>query len=192
MGGVTGIGVSEIILDAVRRHARERAGDVAYRTPTRNWLLTASKGGMSVLYPNFDPARAVAAIAEHRITHSFLVPAMIQFMLQAPGAAQADHSSLRGISYGASPIPEIVLLNAMRTFKCGFVQVYGLTETTGAITRLAPEDHDPEGPKKPLLRSAGKPIDGVELRVVDAAGRDCPDGEVGEIWICSAQNMKSY
>jgi fatty-acyl-CoA synthase len=155
-------------------------------------MLTASKGGMSVLYPDFDPAKAVAAIAEHRITHAFLVPAMIQSMLQAPGAGDADYSSLRCISYGASPIPEIVLLNAMRTFKCGFVQVYGLTETTGAITRLAPEDHDPEGPKKPLLRSAGRPIDGVELRVADAAGHSCPDGEVGEIWIRSAQNMKGY
>ncbi len=155
-------------------------------------LLTASKGGMSVLYPDFDPASAIAAIAEHRITHAFLVPAMIQFMLQAPGAAEADYSSLRGISYGASPIPETVLVNALRTFKCGFSQVYGLTETTGAITRLAPEDHDPEGPKKHLLRSAGKPIDGVELRVVDAAGRDCAEGSVGEVWIRSAQNMKSY
>ncbi len=155
-------------------------------------LLTASKGGMSVLYPDFDPAAAIAAIAEHRITHAFLVPAMIQFMLQAPGATAADYSSLRGISYGASPIPETVLVNAMRTFKCGFSQVYGLTETTGAITRLAPEDHDPEGPKKHLLRSAGKPIDGVELRVVDAASRDCAEGEVGEVWIRSAQNMKSY
>jgi fatty-acyl-CoA synthase len=155
-------------------------------------LLTASRGGLSVLYPDFDPARAVAAIAEHRITHSFLVPAMIQFMLQAPGAGEADYSSLKCISYGASPIPETVLVNAMRTFKCGFVQVYGLTETTGAISRLAPEDHDPEGPKKPLLRSAGRPIDGVELRVVDTAGRDCADGEVGEVWIRSAQNMKSY
>jgi acyl-CoA synthetase (AMP-forming)/AMP-acid ligase II len=155
-------------------------------------LLAASKGGMSVLYPDFDPPAVVAAIAEHRITHAFLVPAMIQFMLQAPGAGEADYSSLRGISYGASPIPETVLVNAMRTFKCGFTQVYGLTETTGAITRLATEDHDPEGPKKHLLRSAGKPIDGVELRVVDAAGRDCPEGEVGEIWIRSAQNMKRY
>ena len=155
-------------------------------------LLTASKGGMSVLYPDFDPALVVAAIAEHRITHSFLVPAMIQFMLQAPGAAQADYSSLKGISYGASPISEKVLVEAMRTFKCDFLQVYGLTETTGAITALPPEDHDPEGPKKHLLRSAGKPIEGVELRVVDAAGRDCAEGEVGEVWIRSAQNMKGY
>ena len=155
-------------------------------------LLTASKGGMSVLYPDFDPAKVVASIAEHRITHSFLVPAMIQFMLQAPGADRADYSSLKGISYGASPISEKVLVDAMRTFKCRFMQVYGLTETTGAITCLPPEDHDPEGPKQHLLRSAGKPIDGVELRVVDAAGRDCAEGEVGEVWIRTAQNMKGY
>lgn len=155
-------------------------------------LLTASKGGMSVLYPDFDPAKVVAAIAEHRITHSFLVPAMIQFMLQVPGAAKADYSSLQCISYGASPISEKVLIEAMRTFKCHFVQVYGLTETTGAVTYLPPEDHDPEGPRKELLRSAGKPMDGVELRVVDASGRDCAEGEVGEVWIRTGQNMKGY
>jgi len=155
-------------------------------------LLTASRGGVSVLYPDFDPAKVVAAIAEHRITHSFLVPAMIQFMLQVPGVAKADFSSLRCISYGASPITEKVLIDAMRTFKCQFVQVYGLTETTGAISYLPPEDHDPEGPKKDLLRSAGKPMDGVELRVADAAGRNCAEGEVGEVWIRTAQNMKGY
>ncbi len=122
-------------------------------------LLTATRGGASVLYPDFDPALAVAAIGEHRITHAFLVPAMIQFMLQAAGADKADYSSLKGISYGASPISEKVLVDALRTFKCDFMQVYGLTETTGAITMLPPEDHDPDGPKKHLLRSAGKPID---------------------------------
>jgi acyl-CoA synthetase (AMP-forming)/AMP-acid ligase II len=155
-------------------------------------LLTASRGGATVLYPDFDPARVVAAIAEHRITHAFLVPAMIQFMLQVPGADKADFSSLKGISYGASPISEKVLLEAMRTFKCRFVQVYGLTETTGAITYLPPEDHDPTGPKQTLLRSAGKPIAGVELRVTDPSGRDRAPGEVGEVWIRTAQNMKGY
>jgi acyl-CoA synthetase (AMP-forming)/AMP-acid ligase II len=156
-------------------------------------LLTATRGGMSVLYPDFDPAKAIAAIAEHRITHAFLVPAMIQFMLQAPRAAQTDYSSLQGISYGASPISEKVLVEALRTFKCDFMQVYGLTETTGAITLLPPDDHDPDGPKRELLRSAGKPIEGVELRVVDPAGeKDCAEGRVGEVWIRSAQNMKGY
>jgi acyl-CoA synthetase (AMP-forming)/AMP-acid ligase II len=156
-------------------------------------LLTATRGGMSVLYPDFDPVKAIAAIAEHRITHAFLVPAMIQFMLQAPGAQASDYSSLKGISYGASPISEKVLVEALRTFKCDFMQVYGLTETTGAITLLPPEDHDPNGPKRELLRSAGKPIEGVELRVVDPAGeKDCAEGKVGEVWIRSLQNMKGY
>ena len=156
-------------------------------------LLTAARGGASVLYPDFDPARAVAAIAEHRVTHAFLVPAMIQFMLQAPGAAEADYSSLKGISYGASPISEKVLTDALRTFKCDFVQLYGLTESTGAIAALPPEDHDPDGPNRHLLRSAGKPIRGVALRIVDpATGTDCAEGGVGEVWIRSGQNMKGY
>ncbi len=156
-------------------------------------LLTAARGGLSVLMPDFDPAKVVAAIPEHGITHAFLVPAMIQFMLQVPGVEKIDYRTLRGISYGASPISEKVLVDAMRTFRCNFMQVYGLTETTGAITALPPEDHDPEGPRKHLLRSAGKPIKGVEIRVVDpATGKDCAEGEVGEVWIRSPQNMKGY
>jgi len=156
-------------------------------------LLTASRGGYSVLFPEFDPARVAAAIGEHRVTHAFLVPAMIQFMLQVPGVAAGRYDSLEAISYGASPIAEKVLVDAMRTFRCRFIQVYGLTETTGAVTALAPEDHDPQGPKKHLLRSAGRPIEGVELRVVDpASGRDLPEGEVGEVWIRTRQNMKGY
>jgi len=156
-------------------------------------LMTYGHGGKSVLFPDFDPPRVLDSISEHRITHSFLVPAMIQFMLQVPEADKRDYSSLRYISYGASPITERVLIDALRTFKCGFVQVYGLTETSGAITALPAEDHVTEGPKAVLLRSAGKPIAGVEMRAVDTAtGKDMPEGEVGEIWIRTEQNMKGY
>jgi len=156
-------------------------------------LLTLARGGPCVLIPEFDPAKVIEAIGEQRITHAFLVPAMIQFLLQVPGVETRDYTSLRAISYGASPISDQVLIRAQRTFKCNFLQVYGLTETTGAITCLMPEDHDPEGPRKHLLRSAGKPIDGVEIRVVDpATGTDCAEGEVGEVWIRSRQNMKGY
>jgi acyl-CoA synthetase (AMP-forming)/AMP-acid ligase II len=155
-------------------------------------ILTAARGGTSVLYPDFDPAKAVAAIAEHRVSIVFLVPAMIQFMVQVPGAREADFSSLKSVFYGASPISDKVLVEALRTFKCDFMQVYGLTETTGAITLLPAGDHDPEGPKKPLLRSAGKPIGDVALRIAGADGRDCAEGEVGEVMVRSVQNMKGY
>ena len=64
---------------------------------------------------------------------------------------------------------------------------------TGAITLLRPEDHDPGGPRAELLRSAGRPFPGVELRIVDPeSGQDRPDGEVGEVWIRSKQNLKAY
>jgi len=155
-------------------------------------LCTAARGGASVLYPDFDPAKAVAAIAEQRITFAFLVPAMIQFMVQAPNARAADYSTLRRIFYGASPISDKVLVDAMRTFRCEFLQVYGLTETTGAVTLLAAQDHDPDGPRKHLLRSAGKPLGDVALRIAAPDGRDRAEGEVGEVLVRSAQNMKGY
>jgi acyl-CoA synthetase (AMP-forming)/AMP-acid ligase II len=156
-------------------------------------LMTASLGGKSIVYPEFNPPAVLDAICEHRVTHAFLVPAMIQFLLQVPGVEARDFSSLKWISYGASPISEKVLTDAMRTFKCNFVQVYGLTETTGAITALRPEDHDPVGDRRHLLRSAGRPMSGVKVRVVDpATGTDTAEGVVGEVWIRTEQNMKGY
>jgi long-chain acyl-CoA synthetase len=109
-----------------------------------------------------------------------------------PGAEKRRFPALRSVIYGASPITDETLLAAMRVFKCEFVQLYGMTETTGAITELPAADHDPAGPRARLLRSAGKPFPWIELRIVDAEGRDCPTGEVGELWTRSAQNMQGY
>jgi long-chain acyl-CoA synthetase len=114
-------------------------------------------------------------------------------MLLVPGVDEADFSSLRIVVYGASPISEQVLAKAVTTFRCKFWQAYGLTETTGAVVNLAPEDHDVGGPHANRLRSCGVAGPGVELRIVDAAtGVDVPSGEVGEIWIRSPQVMLGY
>ena len=156
-------------------------------------LLTLLLGGVTVVQPDFDPQKIIPAIGRHRVTHMFLVPAMIMALVNTPGADQGDYSSLKCIAYGAAPISESVLLDAMRVFGCGFLQVYGLTETTGAVTYLPDEDHAPGGPRAHLLRAAGKPLPEVKLRIVDpASGRTVSDGEVGEIWIRSAQNMRGY
>ncbi len=156
-------------------------------------LLTLAAGGVSILQPDFDPQGIIAGIGEHRVTHVFLVPVMILALLNAPGVAQGEYSSLELMAYGASPISEPVLIEALRTFKCGFLQVYGLTETTGAVTHLPPEDHDPGGPKAHLLRAAGRANPGVELKIVEpGTNRPLPEGEVGEVWIRTAQNMRGY
>jgi len=139
-----------------------------------------------------DVGGLVRLIGQQRITHAFMVPALLAFTLMVPDIDKADFSSLKLIAYGASPISEQVLAASLKTFKCNFVQVYGLTETTGVVTMLTHEDHDVDGPKKHLLRSCGKPSMGIELKIVNEAGKQLPAGEVGEIIIRSKQVMKGY
>lgn len=156
-------------------------------------LLPLYTGGRTVGFSDFDPAGFVDSIGRHGVTHSFLVPAMLQFMLNAPNAEAGDYHTLQQIAYGGSPISERVLMDAMRVFKCSFLQVYGLTEVSGPATFLQPQDHQPEGERAYLLRSAGKPVGGARLRIVDPGTlEDAPDGEVGEIWIETIRNFKEY
>jgi long-chain acyl-CoA synthetase len=156
-------------------------------------LLTLYTGGQTSAYSEFDPTTFIRDIARQGITHSFLVPAMLLFMLQQPDAGKADYSSLKLIAYGGSPITETLLREAMATFKCDFLQVYGLTEVSGPATFLMPDDHHLAGSRPDLLRSAGKPIGGARLRIVDPGkGTDVPEGETGEIWIESLRNLKEY
>ncbi|MGI9030490.1 MAG: long-chain-fatty-acid--CoA ligase [Ilumatobacteraceae bacterium] len=158
------------------------------------WAIAGQYVGMkSVILRELDPSALTRLIPEHGITHAFVVPAVLQFLLMVPGADEADYSSLRVVVYGASPISEEVLARSVAMLGCKFWQAYGLTETTGAIVNLPPEDHDPTGPKRHLLRSCGRAGPGVELRIVDPdRGADVPTGEVGEIWVRSPQVMKGY
>jgi long-chain acyl-CoA synthetase len=158
------------------------------------WALVGMWHGChAILHREFVPGEILAGLVRHRVTNALFVPVMLHVLSLTPGAAGADYSSLRSIVYGASPITDDVLIRAMRTFGCPFIQVYGLTETTGAITQLEPGDHDPAGPRARLLRSAGKPFPWVELKIVDPAGeRACAAGEVGELWTRSVQNFAGY
>jgi long-chain acyl-CoA synthetase len=158
------------------------------------WALCGmSRGGHSVILRDMDPATALRLIERHGVTETFVVPAVLMFLLATPELSESDVSSLRTVFYGASPISEDVLVRSMKALSCDFAQVYGLTETTGAITSLMPYDHDPDGPRANLLRSAGRPFDHIELRIVDtASGAVLPVGEVGEVWTRSDQNMLGY
>jgi len=149
-------------------------------------------GCRTVILRDVVPAELLRVLSEAGITEAFMVPAVIQMLLQTPGIESADFRSLRTLVYGASPISAAVLERAIATMGCHFIQVYGLTETTGAITQLQPEDHDPAD-RPDLLRSCGKPYPWVELLVVDAAtGEDVPVGHVGELWTRGPQNMAGY
>jgi len=149
-------------------------------------------GCRTVILRELDPGRVLQLIPEFGVTNTFMVPVVIQFLLMTPGVETTDFSTLRTLVYGASPITDAVLVKGIETFGCEFIQVYGLTETTGAITQLDGVDHDPEH-RPELLRSCGRPYPWVEIRVVDqTTGQDVPVGQVGELWTRSHQNMVGY
>jgi long-chain acyl-CoA synthetase len=158
------------------------------------WALSAmSRGGRSVILRDVDPSLLLHLIENECITEMFLVPAVLMVLLATPDLAGTNLSSVRTIFYGASPISEDVLVKCMSAFGCDFCQVYGMTETTGAITWLPFEDHDPGGPRQGLLRSAGKPHPSIQLRIIDPdTGEGATLGEVGEVWTRSAFNMAGY
>jgi len=144
-------------------------------------------GGRVVVAPEFSPAEVLRLIETERVAHVFLVPAMINMLLQAPEIATTDLSSLKTVAYGASPISEAVLANAKATFGCGFIQFYGMTESTGAGTFLAPEAH-----RGDLLRSCGKAWPKMAVRILDDHGNEATVGEIGEIAIQGGMVMAGY
>ena len=152
-------------------------------------LLSLLPGATTVLLPEVDPVRIAGAIPEFSVTNVFLVPAVIQFLLQVP---DSDWSSLRVILYGASPITDTVLRRAMDRFGCDFIHLYGITECSGTVSQLDAPCHDPEN-RPDLLRSCGRPLPWNEVRVVDPdTGAVLPAGGVGEILVRSSQNMLGY
>ncbi len=164
----------------------------AFHIGGAGWGMVGMYGGATnYIFREFVPAQILDAIETHAIEVALLVPAMILFLLQAPQIRETNLSSLKIIVYGAAPMPVEVLREALKTFRCDFQQVYGLTETTGAITYLPPQDHDPSHPK--ILFSCGIAQKGVELRIVDGEGKDVAQpGDVGEIVVRSPQVMKGY
>ena len=150
-------------------------------------------GAETLLVRDPMPGVLLDLIRVDKATNAFIVPALLAFMAMVPGAADGDYSSMRSVVYGASPITNEVLMASMATLKCPHIQVFGMTETTGAITELSPQDHDPSGPRSHLLRSAGKPYPWVEMKIVDVdSGSDMATGDVGELWTRSEQNMNGY
>ncbi|HYE49613.1 MAG TPA: long-chain-fatty-acid--CoA ligase [Azospirillaceae bacterium] len=151
-------------------------------------------GATLVVHEEFSPAAVVSALASGAVQVTALVPAMIRACVEAHAAAGApDCGGLRVLIYGGSPIAPAELNAAMRAFPCRFLQAYGMTESTAGVTFLTEQDHARALVAAPgLLKSAGRPLPGVALRILDAAGAEAPAGTPGEICIRSPQVMTEY
>ena len=164
------------------------------------WALAGNvAGATNVILRDFDAAALMDVLASERITHAALVPAMVQAVLDVEGVVERDYAALRMISYGAAPMPAPLLDRALKAFRCGFSQGYGLTETTSTVVQLEPSDHlaavSPAASERALarLRSVGRPVAGASVRIVDPASlSDVARGGVGEIWVSGPTVMAGY
>nr|WP_292840290.1 long-chain-fatty-acid--CoA ligase [Mesorhizobium sp.] len=150
------------------------------------------RAGMVVVQRGFDPQAIAACIERERITVTHMAPTMIQTLLDYPGIAQADLSSLRMIVYAAAPMPVPVLKKGLKLLGPVFQQQFGQTEGIG--TTLLAHQHRPDGSDRDreILTSVGQASPRVNVRVVDERGSDLPTGEVGEILLTSPGVMKGY
>ena len=153
-------------------------------------LVGLYNGARGIVAREFDPFKVLDFIERDRISKMFMVPAALQIVVRQPRAREVDYSRMKHILYGASPIPLDLLRECMEVFGCGFVQQYGMTETTGTIVYLPPEDHDPAGNER--MRAAGLPMPGVELCIFGENGEKLPPRAVGEVATRSAANMAGY
>ena len=151
-------------------------------------------GAHNIMHEAFDPVRVVNTIQEEKVSSVFMVPAMIQAIVKlVPNVRDYDFSSLEIIAYGAAPISASLLEEAMDVFGCGFGQVYGMTETTGTVIAMPPEDHRLAVNGRPeLLTACGRACPGNEVKIVDEDGKRVAAGETGEICLRSSSNMLEY
>ena len=151
-------------------------------------IAALAQGARILLVKDFVPADALRTITDEAVAHVFLAPAMILMLLQSPALQTARFDALRTIAYGASPIAFDVLARAQATFGCGFVQFYGMTESTGGGTYLPPSAHG----RPDLALSCGVAWPETEVAILDATGRSLPPGEIGEIAIRGDLVMQGY
>lgn len=159
-----------------------------------SWYITLA-GGTHVILPKFEPGPVLRAIGEHRVTNIVLVPTMINMLLHDPELPQFDLTSVHTCVYGGSPMPEAVLRRAMDQLPgWRFHQIYGMTETAGYATALRWQDHlDAVGPgPAERLKSAGRPVPGIQVRITRPDGTVADPGETGEITLRGDNVMTGY
>jgi len=155
-------------------------------------LMPLARGGSLYILARFNPSDVIRALNEERIAVATLVPTMIGACVAAAAGEGFRPPHLRSLYYGASPISATLLRAAMELFKCDFIQSYGLTEATQAVTFLGPEEHRRAlRGNASLLQSAGRPAPGTEIRI-DHDENVNSARPVGEILVRGPQLMDGY
>jgi long-chain acyl-CoA synthetase len=156
-------------------------------------FMVTGFGGTHYFLPRFDPAAMVRAIAEHHITHSLVVPTMINMVVNYPDVESFNLSSLRSLVYGGSPMPEAVIERTRKMLPSArLTQLYGQSESSPVLTSLYHRYHCFEGPYAGKTKSAGRAVLSSEVRIHDLDDNEVPRGVVGEICARGPMVMLGY
>jgi long-chain acyl-CoA synthetase len=170
-----------------------QAGPIFHLAAGARVFSSALTCAHSVLLRRFEAGEVLAAIEAYRAGVGLFVPTMLNHMLNHPRFSAFDLSSLKQVNYGASPMPQALLRQAMERLPgVRFYQGYGMTEASPLLTMLGPEDHVLEGMRAGRLASVGRTAYHVEIRIVDAEDHELPPGTVGELVARGPNIMKGY
>jgi fatty-acyl-CoA synthase len=146
-------------------------------------------GATNVIMRMFVAEEAVRLIQRHNVTNTFAAPAMLQMMLDEPGASPAAFASLRKVVYGGAPMPTALMRRFLDRFGCELAQMYASAETGSVVTCLPPAEHVPGSPR---AASAGRVCPGNQVTIVDPDGNTLPPGEIGQIVVYSPAHFLAY
>ncbi|HEY74718.1 MAG TPA: acyl--CoA ligase [Thermoflexia bacterium] len=151
------------------------------------FLQALLMGDTLVIQPRFHPVEALELIQRERVTILVAVPTALAVMLRLKSFDEYDLSSLLICGTGSAPCPPELAREVQRRFGCALHIGFGATEIGGGIA--ATDLGDPEDRQ---AETVGRPMPGVEVRVVDDEGRPLPPGEVGELWVRTEGRMVGY
>lgn len=150
-------------------------------------------GATSLLLPRFEETELLTAIARERVTRLFMVPTMINRLVNHTEIARYDLSSLRLVLYGAAPMAPALVEKAIALFGPILAQGYGAGETNSMVTILTEQDHvDALASNPKRLASCGRCYAETDVRVLSPEGKEVSPGEVGEIVVSGEDVMKGY
>lgn len=156
-------------------------------------MLTATMGCTNVIVPAFEPVLVLETLQNEEVTAALLVPTMINMLVNFPRLSEYDLSKLQRLLYGASPMPEAVILKALEVIPhVNFYQAYGQTEASPVVTVMEPRYHTVSGPFAGKIQGAGRAVAGVDLVILDEEGNRVETGEVGEVCIRGENVMLGY
>jgi long-chain acyl-CoA synthetase len=145
-------------------------------------FIVTANGGRHVFLPRFDPAAFLRMVETEGVTTALIVPTMINMLVHHPDIATRDISSLEDMLYGASPMPEAVIMRALEVMpKARFTQAYGQSEASPLMTLCSWDSLWIDGKLSGRIRSAGRGVLDCEIAVMDENDREVPRGTVGEI-----------